>query len=136
VFIFCPKCGSPNTWIETDSDAQSIMLPSSTPILRCRCGLASYGQGALNEAIRDSLARTEREKLEKVKVVVAIPAPPVKLSIVLNTETVPIEEGICALSSCEKDSRPKSKYCSRDCSNKNARARYKVKLKHRAARAS
>ena len=32
---------------------------------------------------------------------------------------------MCAWRECENETRPKSKYCSRDCSNKNARWRYK-----------
>jgi hypothetical protein len=30
----------------------------------------------------------------------------------------------CAWKGCEKQARPNSKYCSRNCSNKNARARH------------
>ena len=34
---------------------------------------------------------------------------------------------ICAWKECEEDARSKSKYCSRDCSNKNARWRHKTR---------
>mgnify|MGYP001336973997 CR=1 FL=1 len=35
--------------------------------------------------------------------------------------------GICAWHECCKPARPRSKYCSRNCSNKNARARHKAR---------
>jgi hypothetical protein len=37
--------------------------------------------------------------------------------------------GLCAWSDCEKQARPNSKYCSRNCSNKNARARHSRRRK-------
>ena len=37
------------------------------------------------------------------------------------------ECGICAWVDCQKPARPRSKYCSRNCSNKNARARHKAR---------
>lgn len=37
--------------------------------------------------------------------------------------------GLCAWSDCEKHARPNSKYCSRNCSNKNARARHSRRRK-------
>jgi hypothetical protein len=36
---------------------------------------------------------------------------------------------ICAWKNCEKVARPNSKYCSRNCSNKNARARHASRKK-------
>ena len=39
----------------------------------------------------------------------------------------------CTWKSCQKPARPRSKYCSRECSNKNARARYSAKSKDRSA---
>lgn len=35
----------------------------------------------------------------------------------------------CAWKDCDQAPRPKSKYCSRDCSNKNARWRYRMRKK-------
>ena len=35
--------------------------------------------------------------------------------------------GVCAWHECNKQARPRSKYCSRNCSNKNARARHKAR---------
>ena len=34
---------------------------------------------------------------------------------------------VCAWADCQKPARPRSKYCSRNCSNKNARARHKAR---------
>ena len=36
---------------------------------------------------------------------------------------------ICAWPDCQEHARPRSKYCSRNCSNKNARARHKSRVK-------
>ena len=36
---------------------------------------------------------------------------------------------ICAWHDCDEPARPRSKYCSRNCSNKNARARHKARVK-------
>ena len=38
-----------------------------------------------------------------------------------------IKQDLCAWRSCESPSRERSKYCSRTCSNKNARERYRKK---------
>jgi hypothetical protein len=45
---------------------------------------------------------------------------------VLNPDTGCL---VCAWKTCEKIARPNSKYCSRNCSNKNARARHAVRKK-------
>ena len=37
-------------------------------------------------------------------------------------------EGACAWSLCSNRARDNSKYCSRDCSNRNARARHRERL--------
>jgi hypothetical protein len=39
----------------------------------------------------------------------------------------------CAWRNCEKTARPRSKYCSRNCSNKNARSRYSRRNDEEAA---
>ena len=40
----------------------------------------------------------------------------------------------CAWNGCKEEARPRSKYCSRECSNKNARSRYNsAKSKSRSA---
>lgn len=49
------------------------------------------------------------------------PAPPVAVA----SGSV----NICAWDGCEQQARPRSKYCSRNCSNKNARARHKARVK-------
>ena len=51
-------------------------------------------------------------------VVMKVPEPVVRD----KSEAVP-----CAWDSCENAARKNSKYCSRNCSNKNARARYKLR---------
>ena len=70
---------------------------------------------------------------ETVKCRVVSPTPPMKKSIEPSVE----EEGmVCAWFKCTKGVngtrakvRPNSKYCSRDCSNRNARWRHKQRKK-------
>jgi len=38
-----------------------------------------------------------------------------------------VEGNVCAWRECEQITRPRSKYCSRNCSNKNARSRHKAR---------
>ena len=66
------------------------------------------------------------------------PPPPPKKATTVTTSTprkvAPLAAGsgpvsICAWSECNEPARPRSKYCSRNCSNKNARARHKTRSK-------
>lgn len=49
-----------------------------------------------------------------------------------ETEVVP-DVAQCQWHACEESARPDSKYCSRKCSNKNARARYLKRQRDKAA---
>jgi hypothetical protein len=40
-----------------------------------------------------------------------------------------VDGHVCAWDGCNEIARPRSKYCSRNCSNKNARARHKARVK-------
>ena len=53
------------------------------------------------------------------------PAMPVKVRVVSSDLHKPQEEEACVFIGCMHPSRSNSKYCSRACSNKNARKRHK-----------
>ena len=53
------------------------------------------------------------------------PKPAAKVALKPTAGTYPI----CAWEGCDEPARPRSKYCSRNCSNKNARARHKARIK-------
>ena len=102
--VLCPKCQTSYTWIETDPHS------GGTPMLRCRCGLCIYGMGAVERIVQDQQEEAERHRkrdLEK--------------ALVIEEERIANQ---CAWATCGNERRPTSKYCSRDCSNKNARARH------------
>jgi len=72
----------------------------------------------------------------KKKKIVVVASPPTKSKTVSSTEKVAVEAALCAWFKCEKGEnggravvRSNSKYCSRDCSNRNARWRHKQRKK-------
>ena len=95
--IKCSKCGS-MTWIDRD-DASG-----GQPVMRCRCGLYVYGESAVRSAVM--AYREEAENSREVE----------RQSVVVSVH--------CSWDTCSKMKRKNSKYCSRDCSNRNARARH------------
>ena len=70
------------------------------------------------------------------KKVVVVASPPSTRKTKVNTDMVTVEAALCAWFKCEKGEnggrakvRSNSKYCSRDCSNRNARWRHKQRKK-------
>jgi len=105
--ILCPKCGSSTTFIERDYSTKER-------ILSCfMCGMRAYGDIEIHKILLPQI-EAAREK-------VSFPSPSSDHKYV---------ERLCNWKDCNKDSgsrrraRANSKYCSRDCSNKNARYRY------------
>jgi hypothetical protein len=124
-------------------------------IFSCRCGKQLFGDQIEAEYLRQQAAFDANAQARKAELAATSPAPsqpqrtapiapsPVTSKIVSNTEWVEPtavtgpssatndgDHSICDRSNCEWHScnnppRPNSKYCSRDCSNKNARLRYK-----------
>ena len=104
--IECSKCGS-STWIDRD-DASG-----GQPVMRCRCGLYVYGESAVRSAV---LAYEEKAANIRKVVIEQQAEEPERQSVVVSVH--------CDWDMCSRMRRKKSKYCSRDCSNKNARARH------------
>ncbi len=71
---------------------------------------------------REEEDRRWREKVQTSSQEVALPPP-------AQAKAGTASEQVCAWPGCEKTRRPNSKYCSRACSNKNARARHKARQK-------
>ena len=59
----------------------------------------------------------------------AAPKPTAASTAAVIDLTKPADVRICAWEGCNEPARPRSKYCSRNCSNKNARARHKARVK-------
>ena len=108
--IECSKCGS-MTWI--DRDAAS----GGQPVMRCRCGLYLYGESAVRSAVM-----AYKEKAETARRV-ALDAEIERQAREVERQSVVVSVH-CSWDPCSKMRRKSSKYCSRDCSNKNARARH------------
>lgn len=149
----CPKCGSTNFSIERDNRSYAARGQTFEMIFSCRCGKQMFGDQIVKEYERQKKdwehhreARVERDiRSAAPKPQEARPAartepaqsPPsaeeeeeeLEPAESLNTEEEELEEsedsGICGWAPCSNPPRPNSKYCSRDCSNKNARWRYK-----------
>ena len=54
-------------------------------------------------------------------------AQPSKAAVKSAPIATPASGEVCAWAECQQIARPRSKYCSRNCSNKNARARHKAR---------
>ena len=95
----CPKCEN------TDTHLQSSGVAGDTrAVLRCRCGLWLF---------------VTRRQLEAL---VYVPPPPP-----VEAEPANDQPPTCAWHECEGAPRENSKYCSRTCSNKNARHRWTLR---------
>ncbi|MCB9764272.1 MAG: hypothetical protein H6739_31155 [Alphaproteobacteria bacterium] len=82
------------------------------PVVRYRAGTQKCWYHGC-QSVRPS----ENARPEKIEEPVAPPPPP---------EPEP-EQEMCAWKDCGKPARPGSKYCSRNCSNKNARYRHRLR---------
>ena len=121
--IQCPKCTSTNTYIEKDSSSAIGAM-----VLVCwACGKRVYGEPGIRIIVEPQYeeylrhiketkeakrlaARRERERLRREELQIAR----------------------CAWEGCNEPHRSRSKYCSRDCSNRNARARHSERQKAKA----
>ena len=119
----CPKCGSSHVTI--DADRHSTYGDNAHHYIKCTiCAWMLYGDENIRREVDRQQAVTERRQLESYR---------------LRTEQPErADEGedrgaTCAWEGCTNPQRPNSKYCSRECSNKNARARYKSRMENKKA---
>lgn len=128
--IPCAKCASLTTDLYRDRDFSGQGFPRDA-VLHCRCcGYRLHGAIAI--------AYTERVLKEKEKAAKELRLGQRRKAAEearRKEEQRQLEqsqrscESLCAWEGCEKEARSTSKYCSRSCSNKNARARHRKRLR-------
>ena len=120
----CPKCNSQHVTIDTDR--QASYREQANHFLKCTiCAWVLYGDDRIEEEVSRQRRswRKQQEEEERVRTVEA--------ERNAEEERRMAEEEMrrlaikCQWPTCNRPHRPNSKYCSCDCSNKNARARYK-----------
>lgn len=152
----CAKCGSFNIDLEEDPRAFSGGGRHQVQLHCYTCGMVIYGEDKIQAEIDRQYA--EFEELRRSRPGGAAPepepAPPTAAptpaspaaqaseanaaeaaapsanaadNIVVTDQTAGLRP--CAWRECAKMARPNSKYCSRNCSNKNARARHAKRRK-------
>lgn len=142
----CPKCGSYDYSVERDRRIRTLADPAAGLIFSCRCGKQLFGSLVVDEHKRQLKAweagRAARQVARADEVSHShtganhahadedtAPEPASRGWMdgsASRTQTEEAGEGErCSWHMCSKRARPGSKYCSRACSNKNARYRYK-----------
>ena len=154
ILIPCPKCHHPSVDLYKDTSPGARAWPGNA-VIHCRiCGHRVFGALALeysNAQARlweEKEQRAQQEKAERLALLREKEAEKAaRLALkrkrdreyqkrrraalrLASTCVKPPSESdslTCAYSECSLPKRPNSKYCSRDCSNKNARANFKKK---------
>jgi len=147
----CPKCETTSFSIERDGRSYAPRGQAHELIFSCRCGKQLFGEQIEKEYLRqkaaweaDASQRPDAPVPRPREIPVAspratapkrAPAPAprrsestlaAKAAPRASTPTAqPTSGGSCGWKDCGNPPRQNSKYCSRDCSNKNARHRYK-----------
>lgn len=134
----CSNCGSTDVEIYKDRNGYG------KDYLNCRCGWQYYGLEKIAALYREQkddydqrsaqdliLARKEARRARERAA---------KIAKERQAKVIELSSKLCAWGSCDKGTRggravkrESSKYCSRDCSNRNARHRYRLRAKKEAA---
>jgi len=139
-FLRCPKCDSTNISIR---EARISMFGGSEKEFHCHmCGKVIYGAAKIEEEYNHQVqafrARMEQDQKQRqaeedakreqalLEVKRKILTEKAKRAA-LATPKVVVQTPACAWKDCSNPSRKNSKYCSRDCSNKNARHRHRLR---------
>ena len=139
--LLCPKCESTDYAVERDRRIRTLSDPAAGLIFSCRCGKQLFGTQVEEEYKRQYKAwetsqssrrpaagvpASQASQSTRPSAVAAQHGQALDVSSA-NLESAHHHDGgsVCTWAPCEKIARPGSKYCSRACSNKNARARYK-----------
>ena len=147
----CPKCGTSQFSIERDQRSYAPRGQAHEMIFSCRCGKQIFGdaiekeydrqkaewaanQGKDVSEVVDAL-KTDEERIREAALAQAyarqrrVEAESTARQSANEAAGVSPAESenadVCGWRDCVNPPRPNSKYCSRDCSNKNARSRYK-----------
>lgn len=147
----CPKCESTNTDLYRDRTASARSFPHDA-IFHCRCcGYRLLGLSAVEYTNR---LMAEFQEAEKNKADARLREIEAERTRKLEAETRRLVEearkleererkkvlpfptparAICAWHECQEPCRANSMYCSRNCSNKNARARHRARQEGQSA---
>jgi len=150
--FLCPKCGTSQFSIERDQRSYAPRGQAHEMIFSCRCGKQIFGdaiekeydrqkaewaanQGKDISEVQDA-SRSDEERVREAALAQAYArqrrveaestARKAATEVVAEAASAEAEgDDVCGWRDCVNPPRPNSKYCSRDCSNKNARSRYK-----------
>ncbi len=128
-YLSCPKCGS--TSVELQRDSRWNTGPRDFHFHCGMCGKTIYGPGVQMEVDRqyklfvDEERRLKAARKEAAKAAKAAEAKRIEEERKLEAARAAVQSLNCAWGDCSALRRSTSIYCSRDCSNKNARARHK-----------
>ena len=126
--MYCPKCRSTSMYLEEDQKAFVGGGRHQVQLHCYMCGKVIYGQHAIEGEYKKQRTQwlanhsadgTPADGMPESKDEKASPQAASE-----SGETQGKDMPVCAWRQCEKIARPRSKYCSRNCSNKNARSRY------------
>jgi len=110
----CPKCGSSHVTI--NADRHTTYGDNPNHYIKCTiCAWMLYGDEQIRVEVDRQQAVTERRQMESFRLRTQVEEH-------IHEET---DGARCSWAGCGNPPRPNSKYCSRECSNKNARQRYK-----------
>lgn len=127
----CPKCNSTSLFLEEDQKAFVGGGRHQVQLHCYMCGKVIYGQTAIEAEYNKQMAIWAKANQNEPAIPAASPQAESSKQKAKkssdNTESAVASDPSlpkCAWKECDKPARPRSKYCSRNCSNKNARARY------------
>jgi len=149
--MHCPKCLGFDYSIERDNRTFGAVAQAFELIFHCRCGKQMFGEQLLKEYDRQEKEFKSGRSDGEFTPTSSNNAPNSDLlrlgaGAQASSESPVVADGMhktdatgdarlvsgdemCTWPGCDKPARPNSKYCSRACSNKNARARHKARQK-------
>ena len=129
--VQCPKCNSNARFYRQRTRKAGGEFPHDLVLECSTCGFRSYSEKAFAIIEKHRIAQVERDlKIARnLKIAQDQEARRIaKQKQQAEYEAARILAMTCAWSQCDKSKRPSSKYCSRFCSNKNARYQYSQRL--------
>lgn len=127
----CPNCGGRNTGFHQESGR--IAYPMNVIFQCVSCGLQKIGVAAV-ELAEEALVlkkahekKMRQEEIERKRIAQARREAARRQREEEARRAAEALKNTCAWMECANEIRPNSKYCSRDCSNKNARHRHQQK---------
>ena len=129
--MHCPKCNSNSLFLEEDQKAFVGGGRHQVQLHCYMCGKVIYGQEAIEAEYNKQMAVWAETHQSEAPAATAQARDesgtetPEEASPGTETQTAASSgQPECAWAECDKPARLRSKYCSRNCSNKNARSRY------------